>query len=484
MKLVKGVTLLSAAITLAACGSSSSSDDDAPVVNPPATYNFTSKIDAAESAVSYSGQATRQLLINDLKKLIGTYGDETDGDLYDVTQDLAGKEEVLKRLNRIYAVGTKTDVIGQKSLADLSENVFDGDAEVTPVSISVADTLTLTQPDYSELSDDKNLAGKIAGKDNDLTNEFYGWDITIDEAEGETDSDRPDLLIQAWFDAIADLATDGNETTTYVSATGLDYQQLIQKFLLGAVTYSQAAEDYLKPSKGLLESNLKETKVYTSLEHQWDEGFGYFGAQRDYNSFTDSEVKDTPYNDANEDDAIDLYSEYSFGHSINAVKRDSGASDETTDFSAAAMNAFLNGRQLIQDNFDTDPVEGSGYHKYLAQYAETALNNWENAIAATVIHYINDYTADIESLSNAEEDATQANIAKHWSEMKGFALSLQFSPVAQISEAQFKLVHDKMGQLPVLAAGVEADAYLEALDVARDTLQAAYGFSDNNVANW
>jgi len=476
MKLVKGLTLLSASVMLAACGSSSDSDD-APVVNAPTTYNFTSKVTADEPAVSYSGQATRQLLINDLKALIST------DDLYDVTQDAAGKAEVLERLNRVYAVGTK-EVANTVNLID--ENVFDGDVEATPVSISVEAPLVVTQLDYSVLSSDKNLQGKIAGQDNELTNTFVGWDIDL--AEGQTDNDRPDLLIQTWFEAIATLATDDDEATTYVSAEGLDYQQLIQKLLLGAVTYSQAAEDYLKPSKGLLAQNSAGdkdgAKDYTALEHQWDEGFGYFGAQRDYNLRTDSDVKATPYQDAVVDSSIDLYAEYSFGHSINAVKRDAGATDTGIDFSKAVMDAFLNGRQLIQDNFGTDPVEGSGYHKYLALYAQTALNNWENAVAATVIHYINDYTADINSLTNADEDASAATIAKHWSEMKGFALSLQFSPVAQISIADLTLVHEKMGQAPVLVAGEEAVAYLAKLAEARDILQAAYGFSGTNVAGW
>jgi len=475
MKLVKGLTLLSASVMLAACGSSSDSDD-APVVNAPTTYNFTSKVTADESAVSYSGQATRQLLLNDLKALIST------ADLYDVTQDAAGKAEVLERLNRIYAVGTN-EVDGKVNLID--ENVFDGDVEATPVSISVGDTLTLTQADYSVLSGDKNLQGKIAGQDNDLTNTFVGWDVTI--TGEQTDNDRPDLLIQSWFDAIATLATDGDATTTFVSAEGLDYQQLIQKLLLGAVTYSQAAEDYLKPSKGLLKQNSAGdkdgTKDYTALEHQWDEGFGYFGAQRDYNLRTDTEVKTTPYQDADTDTSIDLYAEYSFGHSINAVKRDAGATDEGTDFSKAAMDAFLNGRQLIQDNFGTDPVEGSGYHKYLALYAQTALNNWENAVAATAIHYINDVIAETNSLGT-NEPASFANRAKHWSEMKGFALSLQFSPIAQISTADLASVHDKMGQAPVLEAGDAAVAYVAKLAEARDVLQAAYGFSDTNVAGW
>jgi len=442
----------------------------------PATYNFTSKVTDGVTSVSYSGQATRHLLIMDLKALIGT------ADLYDVTQDEAGKEEVLERLNRIYAVGTKT-VAGKLNLID--ENVFDGDMEATPVSISVEAPLVLTQTDYSALSGDKNLQGKIAGQDNDLTNTFVGWDVTITEAQ--TDNDRPEVLIQSWFEAIADLATDSDDATTFVSAEGLDYQQLVQKLLLGAVTYSQTAEDYFKPSKGLLKQNSAGdkdgAKDYTGLEHYWDEGFGYFGAGRNYVNRTDSDNKNIAAFDQNQDGEIDLYAEYNFGHSIALVKRDLGATDAGTDFSKAAMDAFLNGRQLIQDNFGTDPVEGNGYHTELAQFAETALNNWENAIAATAIHYINDVIAETESLGT-NDAASFANRAKHWSEMKGFAFSLQFSPIAKINTADLASVHEKMGQAPVLAAGDVADAYVVTLGEARAILQAAYGFSATNVAGW
>jgi hypothetical protein len=476
MKMIKGFALLSAVSLLAACGSDSETEQE-PVVSAPATYTFASLVSEGESSVSYSGQSTRQLLIADLKTLIGS------SELYDVTQDAAGKAVVVEKLNRIYSVGNK-EVEGKVNL--IEENVFDGDIEATIVSISVDAPLTLTLDNYSVLSSDKNLQGKLAGQDNALVYPFMGWDVAI--TSDQSDNDRPDLLIQSWFNAIGDLAIDGNSDTTFVSAEGLDYQQLVNKFLLGAVTYSQGADDYLKPSKGLAKQNTAGdkdgTKPYTALEHQWDEGFGYFGAQRDYNAFSDAQIKSTPYSDANQDTQIDFYSEYSFGHAINAVKRDAGAQNGDTDFSKGAMDAFLNGRQLIQDNYGTDPVEGSGYASDLAMFAEEALNNWENAIASTVVHYINDYSADMATLSSAEPDTSVATIAKHWSEMKGFALSLQFSPVAQISMADLATVLDKMNEVPVLTAGDTADAYLLELKAARDIIQAAYGFSNENVANW
>ena len=78
--------------------------------------------------------------------------------------------------------------------------------------------------------------------------------------------------------------------------------------------------------------------------------------------------------------------------------------------------------------------------------------------------------------------------------MKGFALSLQFSPFSPFRDAavtavnldDLKTLLADMGDAPVLAdAGQQAiDEYLQALASARDTLQTAYGFDAENVSNW
>jgi hypothetical protein len=479
MKLVQGITILSAAIVLAACGGDNKNNDQGLLV--PTTYSFDSKLIAGDSSVSHSGQASRHILLNELKHLIAS----------DELQAVASKEAALAKLNAIYAKGT-TDENGNL----VRTNVYTNGAEATPVNTGVKSKdangalLGLKQADFSEVSADKNLQGKMAGKDNLLTHgEFIGWAVTTtgdDQVKGEGVNAAPELLVQQWFDQIAELAIDGDPETKYVTEEGLDLQQLVQKFILGAVTYSQAAEDYLKADKGLVKQNSAEDKAgkpYTSLEHQWDEGFGYFGAAHDYNLYSDAENKAQQDHDTNLDGTIDLYSEYSFGHSVNAAKRDKGAT-VATDFSKGAMDAFLTGRALIQANYGTDPVLGEGYQAELVKLSKVALENWEKAVAATVVHYINDVISDYATFGTA--DFNRTNLVKHWSEMKGFALGLQFSPVALISVAQLKAVHDDMAEAPVLnnADQTAVNAYIEQLKTARSVLQSAYGFNADNVANW
>ena len=54
------------------------------------------------------------------------------------------------------------------------------------------------------------------------------------------------------------------------------------------------------------------------------------------------------------------------------------------------------------------------------------------SVAATAVHYINDVLADMadfDTTNNVFADTDNfKDLAKHWGEMKGFALGLQFSP--------------------------------------------------------
>ena len=146
---------------------------------------------------------------------------------------------------------------------------------------------------------------------------------------------------------------------------------------------------------------------------------------------------------------------------------------------------------------------------------DTIITNWEKAVAATVVHYINDSLADIDS------NAPINDLAKHWSEMKGFALGLQFntrSPLHDDSyvqsycygkaghgDVQFGLTEDDCADGNVLGAGyvfrpqevgfarfhyyvgdspLGGMGYTTSLGRARDLLQTAYGFAQEDVDNW
>jgi hypothetical protein len=443
-------------------------------------YGFMSKVgDTEKSSVSYGGQSARHALIAELKHYIGKGGLQADLD----NTILTTKDEVIAKLNSLY----NADELSWDTLA-----------------ITFTDA---KQTSFNELSSSyKSLKGKVAGQDTggqhkDWSNEFAGW--------GEKGSITPAGLIDLYFEQIADIAIDnlGSErvdpiTSTiipvYVANNGTDLNQLIQKFLLMSVTYSQATDDYLDEDKGLATDNIgqsKGTKDYTTLEHQFDEGFGYFGAARDYLAYNDDEisgkVKDDESNgrltwnsqhDTDGDGKIDLMSEKNFGNSVNAAKRDRGSKDNTaaTDYTKQAMEAFLMGRKLINDNAGMALTEAQMAE--LLGYRDTAVKAWENAVAGTVIHYINDLHGDLAKIGT--DDFSFTDTAKHFSELKGFALGLQFNPYSPMTDAQFEAMHVLLKDAPVLVGAADITEYQVGLLEARDILQTALSLDADNVANW
>lgn len=444
---------------LTACGS------DDPSSLAPETYTFDSRFQDAEdggpvSSVSYTGQTLRQVLIEDMKAYIGGLDESIEGDAgFDATT----VEEAI-----------------------LSYYLFDSDTNGTNELLLQTDP-SREESTYDDIASGKNLAEKIAGQDSggakdhkDWSTEFKGWsDESVQAAGG--DISNPDGLVRAFIatvgaNAIAQSNGDAERANLKVfqTASGQDLQQLIQKFLLGAVTFSQGADDYLDEGLSADNSAAEEGKTYTALEHAWDEGFGYFGAARDYLLQSDANIADGIQSDADGNGTISLTREYNFGASVNAAKRDNG-STTGTDFTADAMTAFLEGRHLISTEGDSALIEAE---------AEKATLAWENAIAATVVHYINDTTADQEALGT--DAYSFDDHAKHWSELKGFALGLQFNPRSPLSDADFETFHSLIGDAPVLADASEEEQkeYLKALGEARDLIAAAYDFESDDAEGW
>ncbi|MGB0898734.1 MAG: DUF4856 domain-containing protein, partial [Psychrobium sp.] len=260
--------------------------------------------------------------------------------------------------------------------------------------------------------------------------------------------------------------------------------------------FSQGTDDYLDNTvdgKGLLSVNTQDgTKAYSNLEHQFDEGFGYFGAARNYNDYTDLEIRaksgrdgwNQGHNDIDADGMIDLKSEINLANSVNAAKRDVGTADNanSTDFTKQAFDAFLTGRAII--NAAAGESLSDDQMATLLEQRDTAVLVWEKAISATVVHYINDTKADLDKIGTDGYSADDyADLAKHWSELKGFSLNLQFNPHSPMTDEQFATMQEKIGMKP---ATVTADvaAYKTQLDEVRTMLQEVYNFDADNVAGW
>lgn len=470
---------------IASCGGSNNSNNtDEPVdvlagVTVPTTYTFISKFDATKSSVSYSGQTLR----NVLHKELGTY---------------------MKGLTAKIDSGDFQPVVGDTLEALNFYYEFDSTTGGTNLLTFTA-TPGLKQLSFGEISTLKNIKEKIAGNDlvgqhKDWTTEFKGWDDTgVTGVAGSVAT--PEDLIISFFTKLDELAANrvaGNPeldpdgaviSAVQVTSNGLNLEQLTSKFMLGALGYSQAIDDYLDDDladKGLNSNNVAQdggTASYTTLEHAWDEAFGYYGASRDYENFTDAALSASGGNffDTDADGKVDLTSEYNFTLAIYANKRDLGSHvDAPTNFSKAIFDAFLTGRAVItaaDGNLSVDELAE------VKKQRTIIANNWEKVLAANTIHYLNAVIVDMAAFGTA--GYSFVGHAGHWSEMKGFALCFQFSSKKLISEANFELIHEKMGVQPVLAtAGATAiAAYKIELLAIRDILQDTYDFDDKNMGD-
>lgn len=462
----------------------------------PSQYVFLN--DTGANTVSYTGQTHRHILIDDLAT-------EMVGLVEDAELDVVGSLNFYFRFN--------------SATSDDLQPSFDLTGE-TLLPQNDASQFT-----YGAISSNKDLVGKIAGGDGEgggeasilINDEFFGWTTGLDA------SPLPVELVDYWFERLATEATDNASPqiptasgsvaldTVTVDAWGVDYRQLVQKFLLGAVTFSQGTADYLKADFATMLSQ-EGSAAYTEAEHNWDEAFGYFGAARDYGDYTDNEIRAggterraeyaNGYYDSNGDGAIDIRSEFNFGLSTNCAKRDAGTAANTnpTNFTQTTFDAFLLGREILKNAASSGSLSADAQAALDAQ-ALIAAQTWEQCIAATVVHYINDTLGAIASFDT--EAGTFAdlssfkNLAKYWSEMKGFALGLQFNPESPFraddsAVEDLRQVLSLMGDAPVLADGTQAgeafaggvEQYVQDLEQARLLLETTYGFDSENVANW
>ncbi|MEM7565396.1 MAG: DUF4856 domain-containing protein, partial [Pseudomonadota bacterium] len=177
-------------------------------------------------SVAYTGQMARHVLNDSLKKLAGQGNGEANPEL--------------KAKMMAYYSGKDA---GRSIIAPKSKGDF-----------------VIKQTKVDDISKKKNLKGKT------YKGAVPGWPGNMT---------GPEVI-----EFMIDKASSVNKG--YDPLAGYDYPQLITKFMMGAVFYSQAVDNYL--DEKLTATNKPNNKPYkdgahyTGKEHSWDEAFGYFGA--------------------------------------------------------------------------------------------------------------------------------------------------------------------------------------------------------------
>ena len=329
---------------------SCSDDDNASASEPaPLTYTFEREVDGTMvSTVSYGGQTTRL---------------QQADELYSALNNASSTEAALD----LMFAGVDTDGNG-----------------------SVDTSAGFSNPELNGTS--KLIRSKTSAYANQASNlaVFDGW-----LAEFGNDV-APSLNTTTASAGVAGML-DGYQ----LNAAGQELDQLFFKGLIGAFTLDQIINNYITPRQ--LDSGtrtvdntagtLEDGKPYTTMEHKWDEGFGYLYGQ----------VADVESN---------------FG--LPAVGEDTG-------------NLLMKYFKKVEENYEPGIAE-TVYNAFIAgRHAITIADYDARDAAATVIktelskvigyyakHYLNDYI-----LKSADDQIAKAHHSL--SEGYGFIFSLQFT---------------------------------------------------------
>lgn len=213
---------------------SCSNDDDSPTETPvetPATYSFSRN---GESTVSFGGQTTRILMAN---QIISAFHD----------WDNASEESIMS----MFQHQEGTNDFDSESLNSTSKNV------------------------YSKIAASKDFFESNTVLSSQLKGNFSSW------IQEQTSQVFPNHMNEASAGTPGQLVL--GSSTRYVNSKGIELNQLFTKGLIGGLIGDQVMNNYLSSSvldAGSNKNDNNETtlvsgKNYTTMEHKWDEAYGY-----------------------------------------------------------------------------------------------------------------------------------------------------------------------------------------------------------------
>jgi hypothetical protein len=270
-----------------------------------------------------------------------------------------------------------------------------------------------------------NTSGKQL-KDKTILSEQSRIESLLEEVAAASRSTTPG------GNGVAGVVTTKDGTKSYLlSATGIDYAEQVEKAIMGAVFYFQATGVYLSEEKtgDAIDNTTVKPGEGTTMEHHWDEAFGYLGVPTNFPANTTGLLF--------------------WGDYVNRRDAQLGSN-------AKLMNAFLKGRAAIS-NKDM---------KAKNEAIPVIREEWEKVSAATAISYLN------RAKTSITDDAARNHVL---TEAIGFINALRFSPAKKISDTQ---VDQVLGFIGTNLYEVKATD----LDKARDLLATVYGLTDRKDA--
>lgn len=402
MKKELASALIIGGLTLTSC---TSDDNPLPVENQieiPADYTFTRD---GSSTVSYSGQTTR-----------------------------------LEMVKETFSAFKDFDNTTEESLSNMFSNVND--------PFSNADLNNSDKSIKSKVAASKEYFSTNSVESNAIKSEFEAY---ISEHVNEVFPNRDKIA----YKGIAGQIADGS-TARYVNSKGVELDQTFAKGLIGALLADQILNNYLSTqvldegdnvsanNKGVVE----EGKNYTTMEHKWDEAYGYL--------YGDSSIPTSDPNSVLGESNDRLL--FNYLGSVNNDADFAGIADET-------FEAFKTGRAAIV---------GKDYDLRDEQIA-IIKENISKVIAVRAVYYMQKGKAGI-------ENENLGNAFHQLAEGYGFINSLRFTQDPQtgapyLSPDQIENIKEQL-----LAGNGFWDVTPDTLDAISQTIASAFDFTVEEAA--
>lgn len=391
------IPLASIALFVMSCSNDDVADPDNSL-KAPTTYKFERN---GESSISYSGQTTR----------------------------IAMAEELVKAINN----ATKTEEQLKAMFAHEEGNIDFENDDLNASSKNIKSKVAASEDFFKDNTTDATAIKAFFDTSikDQVTNVFPNWEVTATAGNA------------------GNIQEAGGGSTRYVNAKGVELNQLFGKSLIGALMTDQILNNYLSSAvldAGANSTNnddgtLAEGKNYTTMEHKWDEAFGYlYGA-------------DTAENpELGKDNFLNKY-----------LKR----VNDDADFEGIAKkvyDAFKLGRAAIV----------AKDYRLRDQQVETIREQLSKVIAIRAVYYL-----QAGKMTFGEDKATAFHAL---SEGLGFIYSLQFTrnPTTKTSYVAKSKVDDYVSQL------LEDDGFWtikgDTLDAISEDIASIFGFTVEQAA--
>lgn len=321
-------------------------EEPTPTDSTPSTYAFTRD---GNSSVSFSGQVQRQAMLTELSNYIKS------------------------------GTSTALDFTVMENMYDNQNNPF-------------ADTELNTSG--KSLSSKTSASATHVFDQGSTINYFKDW-----MREAAAASINPSTASAG----VAGIVSSADGSTQYlVDSTGLEYAQMVQKGLMGAVLMDQMVNNYLTDLKLNVENDEVEAgKNYTVMEHHWDEAYGYF----------------TIVEDLELDPSVTQARGFWGGYLVGL--------EDNFDYATDMYYAFRKGRQaIVNKNYTvrdnqiptiTDGMEEAAAIKAIG-YLNKGSNSLNSGNVAAAFHQLSEGVGFIFSLRYSASELVSAQQSDQWIE--------------------------------------------------------------------